>query len=706
MLSIANTYSDGEVRRFIGRVAGALRQAGDPEPPRFVVELKIDGLAFAALYRDGRLGLGATRGDGTTGEDITASLLAIADFPKRLSGSPPPGLLEARGEIYMPAASFAKLAAEQEEAAGHVFANPRNAAAGSIKLLDPQAIAGRGLACFFYQVVGAEEFGLAGQEAALDRLAEWGLPVNPRRGCFAGEGEIFAFRDLLEKERHSLPYGTDGLVIKVDSFAQQKRLGLGAVSPNWAVAYKFAPERAETRVVDIRVQVGKLGRLTPVADLEPVFLSGSTIARATLHNESHIREKDIRIGDRVLVEKAGEIIPQIHSVLAGRRTGGERVFVMPAACPACGREAAAEANPGPDGRTVVLRFCRHPACPARRLARLVHFASRDAMDIEGLGPAAAAWLLDHGLAADPADLYSLTRPRILPMTKAGRELAGRPGEGEEDGARLADNLLAGIAASRNRGLARLLFALSIPDIGVTAAQALARRFSTLAALRVAGEGEIAETPLGESTAYRTLGRKAAESLRLALADAPPGAGRPEDPERLADYLERLGLAAFGRKKCLAVAARFGGYSALAAASPAELALTGMGASRVKRTLGPVAAKSLRAFLDDPDNIRLLERLGEAGVLLEERPVSSASPAAGRIFVLTGTLPNLARSEAKRLIEAAGGLVAGGVSRKTDYLVVGRDPGGKLAQAGELGIATIDEGRLLALTGGGGSGDSP
>jgi DNA ligase (NAD+) len=698
MLSIANTYSEEEVHKFVGRIRGALRDAGDAAPLRFLVELKIDGLAFTAFYRDGRFSLGATRGDGTKGEDVTRNLLAISALPKELTPPFPNGVVEVRGEIYMPIAVFARLTAEQEAADGRVFANPRNAAAGSMKLLDPDLVAARGLSCFLYQVVGSDKFGLESQAAALEALSRWGLPVNPLRALCDRAEDILAFRDRMEGERHALPYDTDGLVIKLDSFAQQETLGLGSRSPNWAVAYKFAPALAETKIRDIRVQVGKFGRLTPVADLEPVFLAGSTITHASLHNESHIAERDIRIGDWVRVEKAGEIIPQVHDVLIGERNGGERRFAMPNACPVCGGEADASETAGLDGRRVILRFCRNPACPARRFARFVHFASRDAMDIEGMGPAVVEWLLDQRLLADVPDIYGLTAKQLLPMTKAGREMldgVGARGDGAGEATRMADNLLAGIAASKKRGLARLLFALSIPDIGETAAQILAKRFKSMDALAAAAEQDLADTPMGESTAYRTLGEKSAAVLVKALPGLVPG--HPAAAQSLGNFLKDLKLPNFGEKKCCAVAKRFGSLAALLAAAPEEIAMTEMGASPVRRTLGPVAARSIRAYFADPANREIVARLAAAGVAMDDGRPAAGSGATGKIFVLTGTLPNLSRSEAKRLIERAGGLVAGSVTRKTDYLAAGADPGSKLDKAREFGIAIIDEAKLLELT---------
>lgn len=699
MLSIANTYSADEIRKFVGRVEGALRDAGDGESPRFSVELKIDGVAFTAFYRDGAFVRGATRGDGTTGEDITANLKATRGLPKKLKSPHPAGEVEIRGEIYMPTPTFAKLVEEQEEeGAARVFANPRNATAGSLKLLDTAQVAARNLECFFYQVVEAAELGLHGQLDALKAMEKWGLPVNPLRENAAVADDIVRFRDRMEDERHHLPYGTDGLVIKLDSFRQQDILGLGTRSPNWAVAYKFAPERAETSVAGIRVQVGKLGRLTPVADLEPVTLAGSTITHASLHNESYIAEKDVRVSDRVLVEKAGEIIPQIDSVIKEKRPAAAEPFVMPHQCPECGHQSETTESSGSDGRKIVLRFCVNPSCPARQFARIVHFASRDAMDIEGMGPSVVGWLLDQGLLHDVSDIYKLRREDILPMTKQGRDLIAKGG-GKADSGKMADNLVTAIEASKNRGLAKLLFALVIPDVGETAAQLLARRFKSLDAIVATGEEEISSASMGESTSYRTLGDKASSILFSALHGLPPGSAYGKDESALTMFLESLRLPQFGKKKCEAVARYFGTADRLLAASVAEIAMTEMGASQVKRTLGPVAAKSLRAFLDDDDNMRILRRLEEAGVSTNETTVGGGSGgASGKVFVLTGTLPNMGRPEAKRLIESAGGLLAGSVSRKVDYLVAGSDAGSKLAKAEELGVEVIDEAKMLELCG--------
>lgn len=697
MLSIANTYSADEIRKFMGRVDGALRDAQDKEPPRFVVELKIDGVAMTAFYQNGELVRGATRGDGNVGEDITENLKAIAAFPKKLTKGHPKGEIEVRGELFMSTQVFAQLVADQEEdGTVRVFANPRNATAGTLKLLDPAVVTSRGLQPFFYQLVAAEDVGIKGQEEALEALAAWGLPVNPRRGVFANADDTLRFRDEMDVERHKLPYGTDGLVIKLDSFRQQEILGLGTRAPNWAVAYKFAAERAETSVSGIRVQVGKLGRLTPVADLEPVLLAGSTITHASLHNESYVADKDVRIGDRVLVQKAGEIIPQIDAVVKEKRPASAEPFVMPHECPACGVESRTTETPSADGRLVVLRFCDNPSCPARQFARIVHFASRDAMDIEGMGPSVVNWLLEHKLLQDVSDIYHLTRKQLLPMTKAGRELLEKGGDVEPS--KMADNLVASIEASKNRGLAKLLFALAIPDIGETAAQLLAKRFGNLDTLAKAGEEEISGASMGESTSYRTLGDKSAATLRAALdALKPEEIPAIRDASGLAHFLEQLQLDSFGKKRCVAAANFFGGIDALMKAGVGDLAMVEMGSSQVKRTLGPVAAQSIRAYLDDEQNAALLARLRAAGVSVEA--VGSSGGVSGKVFVLTGTLPNLGRAEAKRIIEAAGGLVAGSVSGRVDYLVAGEAAGSKLTKARELGVEVIDEQTMLDLCGG-------
>ncbi|MDR3212131.1 MAG: NAD-dependent DNA ligase LigA [Planctomycetota bacterium] len=689
MLSITNTYSDEEVRKFIGRMQGALRDAGETENPGFTVEMKIDGLAVTLFYQDGVFARGATRGDGTVGEDVTHNLMRIQGIPKHIAESTfPAGEVEIRGEIYIPRQAFARLVAEQEEAgAERVFANPRNAAAGTLKLLDTDLVAKRGLECFLYQVVEAEKYGLTGQTATLAALEKWGLPVNPLHSFCHDHTDILAFRDRMDGERSRLPYDSDGLVIKLDSFSQQGRLGLGSKSPNWAVAYKFTPERAQTRVAGIRVQVGKLGRLTPVADLDPVFLSGSTISHASLHNESYVAEKKIRVGDAVLVEKAGEIIPQVYQVLLEQRPSGTLPFAMPTTCPVCLHPTDTSINLTPDKREIVLRFCPNPACPAQLQARIVHFAARDAMDIEGMGPAVVEWLRDAGFLHDVSDIYRLDQDTLLAMTKSGRKILDQgPEPGEAT--RFTENLLSAIDASKGRGLGKLLYALAIPDIGATTANTLARNFHSLERLEKTAATELANLPMGESASYRTLGDKLALSIREAI-DHLPSPGRETLVSDTTTFLRRLHLPGLGTERLKAIARRFPRVEDLLTASQVELSLVEMGSSQVSRKLGQVAAESLRRYLDSPDNQALLTRLSAAGVKTGIENVSTNTPATGKVFVLTGTLPNMGRAQAKKMIETAGGLLGSSVGRSTDFLVAGESPGSKLAKALSLGVKVID-----------------
>ncbi|MCX7934578.1 MAG: NAD-dependent DNA ligase LigA, partial [Planctomycetota bacterium] len=496
-----------------------------------------------------------------------------------------------------------------------------------------------------------------------------------------------------------LPYDSDGIVIKVNDLHQQAVLGIGTASPNWAIAFKYAPEQVETTLVDIKLQVGKTGAVTPVAVLEPVFLSGSTVTHASLHNAEYIRERDIRIGDRVIVEKAGEIIPQIVRSLPEKRQGGERVFAMPGVCPACGSKLS---RPSGKGKNVHF-LCTNSGCPAKAREKILHFASRDAMDLQGFGEAVVDALLARGKIRDVADLYNLSKEDLvdaLRRTAAAEPAAGARKTGKKSGPdKAAQNLLAALEDSKRRGLARLLAGLAIPHIGATAAQILARRYQTLEALQKASEAELAATEMGETTSYRTLGAKAAESLRAALS-APQVQRRikeAQDPAALAAALAALRLENLGEKRIEAVARHFQSGARLLAASAQELEAVELGTSSVTRTLGPEAAKSLRAFFDEPANQDLIARLKKAGVLMSATAAAAAG-AAGKVFVITGTLPSMGRAEAKKLIESAGGLVADAVSRKVDYLVVGSEPGSKLAKAQELGIAQIDEAEMLRLCG--------
>ncbi|WP_449240829.1 NAD-dependent DNA ligase LigA [Desulfoscipio gibsoniae] len=587
MLSLANAFSDAELAEFDRRVRGSL----GGEPYQYVVELKIDGLAVSLTYQDSIFVRGATRGDGSTGEDITANLKTIRSIPLRLHQ--PVDLLEVRGEVYMPKESFVELNRRREEMGEPLFANPRNAAAGSLRQLDPAVTAGRNLSIFVYGIGAAELSGHqlpTSHSEGLKWLEGLGLRVNSHCQLCRDIGEAISYCRIWQNKKADLPYQIDGLVIKVNSLAQQSALGFTMKSPRWAMAFKFPPEQAQTTVRDIIVSVGRTGVITPTAVLDPVFLAGSTVSRATLHNEDIIREKDIRIGDRVVIHKAGDVIPEVVEVLKDSRTGGEKVFSMPAACPACGAEVVRATGEA-------ARRCTGAACPAQLLEGMIHFASRGAMDIAGLGPAVVAQLTEAGLVRDVSDLYSLTEEQLLRL--------------ERFGDKSAENLVRAIAASKENPLHRLIFALGIRHAGERAARVLAEHFGDLDRLMNAGYDELITIP----------------------------------------------------------------------------------------EIGPKIAESIINFAREPQNRALIERLAGYGVNMtaEAAPASlSDGPLKGKTLVLTGTLAVLKRDEAKELVEQAGGKVSSSVSKKTDYVVAGENPGSKYEKAVKLNVPVLDEQEFLAL----------
>ncbi|KAF1086422.1 DNA ligase [Sporotomaculum syntrophicum] len=586
LLSLANAFGDGELKDFDRRVGSALGN----ELYDYVVELKIDGLAVSLTYRDGQMVRGATRGNGVTGEDITANLKTIRSIPLRLNK--PVDLLEVRGEVYMPKESFAELNRRREERGEPTFANPRNAAAGSLRQLDPAVTAGRNLNIFVYGIGAAE---LSGEPlpdthlAGLQWLESLGLRVNTYRQLCRDIDEVIGYCRLWQDKKADLPYQIDGIVVKVNSLAQQQALGATMKSPRWAIAFKFPPEQAKTTVRDIIVSVGRTGAITPTALLDPVTVAGSTVSRATLHNLDIIREKDIRIGDRVVIHKAGDVIPEVVEVLKEHRTGAERIFNMPAVCPACGAEVVR-----PSGESA--HRCTGAACPARLLEGLIHFASRGAMNIDGLGPAVLTQLVEAGLVKDVSDLYGLTLEQLLKL--------------ERFADKSAENLVRAIAASKANPLHRLIFALGIRHVGERAARVLAEHYGDLPSLMDA---------------------------RL---------------EELTTIME----------------------------------------------IGPKIAESVVNFMREPQNRALIERLIAHGVnvVAEAAPTGQSSPLAGKTLVLTGTLASLKREEARELIEKAGGKVASSVSKKTDYVVVGEEPGSKYEKAVKLGVPVIGEEELLTM----------
>jgi DNA ligase (NAD+) len=466
MLSLDNTYSTDEVRAFDRRVRERLAK----DEVDYVVELKLDGVSISLVYEDGVLERAATRGDGERGDDVTANVRTIRSVPLRLSGDHAGESVEVRGEIILPRPGFDELNSRRKEAGDEPFANPRNAAAGSLKLLDPSLVAERPLDAFLYRLIDAERYGVRTQHEALEMIESMGFRTGPEGTVCPDIDCVIERCDAWEERRRTLDYDTDGLVVKVDSLEDQERLGTTARSPRWGIAYKFPAESATTTVEDITVQVGRTGKLTPVAQLDPVTISGSTVSRATLHNQDEIERLDVRVGDTVVVQKGGEVIPKVVTVVTSKRTGRPRKFHMPEECPICGGPVVRE-----EGEAA--HRCVNAACPAMVRRRIEHFASRGAMDIQGLGTKVVDALVESGLVRDFGDLYTLTEDELVELPRMAETSAG--------------NLLREIDESRERPLRRLLFGLGIPHVGARVADVLARRFGSLEALADADQEDLA-----------------------------------------------------------------------------------------------------------------------------------------------------------------------------------------------------------------------
>ena len=602
MLSLANAFSEDEVRAFDRRVREALRV----EDVDYAVEPKFDGLAVNLAYRDGVFVQGATRGDGATGEDVTPNLRTVRSIPLRLPRAADTRDLEVRGEVLMVRRDFEALNARQRAAGQKEFVNPRNAAAGGLRQLDSRISAQRRLRFFAYGVGQAPGARWRTQAEILERLAALGFPVVKDRAVVRGAGGLLAYYEKLGAGRTNLPYGIDGVVYKVNRLEWQERLGYVARAPRFALAHKYPAEEQATEVIGIDVQVGRTGVLTPVARLKPVFVGGVTVTNATLHNEDELRRKDVRIGDTVIVRRAGDVIPEVVSVQLEKRPPATREFRMPARCPVCGSATARLPGEAATRCTGGL-FCR-----AQRVQALLHFKGRRAMDIEGLGDKLAEQLIELEMVASPADLYSLD-----PEALAGLERMGE---------KSARNVLFSIERSRDATLARFIFALGIPGVGEEVARILARHFGSLKEILNA------------------------------------------DWERIAREKELVRKDNAKRKRR--------GESAL----PVPL-----------EGIGPEIMESVRQFLHEQHNRDVIERLTATGtgVRVRDEP-RRATARAAKTFVLTGTLPGMSRDEAKSLIESRGHKVVGSVSKTTDYVVAGDEPGSKLERARELGIEVLDE----------------
>ncbi|MFQ5666839.1 MAG: NAD-dependent DNA ligase LigA [Candidatus Binatia bacterium] len=587
MLSLNNAMSEEEFREFDERVRRTLKTDG---PIEYVAEPKLDGVAIELVYEEGKLAVASTRGDGINGENVTANVRTIRSVPLQLlreAGAPLiPHRLEVRGEVILPKAAFRQLNEDRAKRGESLFANPRNAAAGSLRQLDSRITAERPLDTFCYapgQIIGLE---LDSHWRFLEALRTWGLKTNPLNAVRHGASAVVQYHREIAGQRPALPYEVDGIVAKINDFALQRRLGEVSRSPRWAIAFKFKAQQGTTRVNAIVPSVGRTGTITPIAELEPVAVGGVTISNASLHNMDEVERKDVRVGDKVIVERAGDVIPYIVGVLAGERTGKERRFRMPATCPVCGSRVVREEG-------AAAYRCIGMRCPAKLREAVRHFASKHALDIDGLGEKLVAQLIDRGLVNDVADLYDLKKEHLVELER----LADKS----------AQNILDAIAGSKHTSLARFINGLGIPQVGGHMAEVLAEHFGSIDALAHATEDQL-----------------------LAVRD-----------------------------------------------------------------VGPETAREIRTFFSLEPNQAVIERLLRAGVQPRVQRRAGAGRLAGKTFVLTGTLSQ-PRDHVARAIEASGGRVTSSVSKKTDYVVVGSDPGSKRDQARKLGITMLGERELHRL----------
>jgi DNA ligase (NAD+) len=591
MLSLDNTYSEEELRDWERRV----QELSGRTDIEYVCELKLDGMSLALRYEVGKLVRGITRGDGSTGEDVTSNVRTVRSVPlvvspEKLKKADIPADFEVRGEMLMPLASFKKMNEDREKQGLAVFANPRNATAGTVRQLEPSITAQRRLDEFTYMLLSGGRTIFDNQWQTLNSLEAAGFKVNPRRALAATFDEVWRFIGQWEEKRETLPYEIDGVVIKVNSTAIQRQLGFTGKAPRWAIAYKYAARSGITQIEDILVQVGRTGKLTPVAALKPVPIGGTTVSRATLHNMDEIERLGVKIGDWVEVERGGDVIPKVVRVIDdAKHARGTKTFVMPERCPVCGGHVV-RAEGEADHR------CVNQKCPAKLRETILHFASRGVMNIDGMGDALVAQLTDRKMVKDVADIYKLTKDDLLKLDRMGEKSA--------------ENVLKEIENSKKLPLERVIYGLGIRMVGERTAQFLAEHFGNIDDLMNAGEEELQQV----------------------------------------------------------------------------------------EEVGPRIAKSIVEFFGEPKNRELVDELRTAGLTLRGIKKERGTKLTGKTFVLTGTLANHSRDEAKKMIEDAGGKVAGSVSKKTDYVVAGVDAGSKLDKAKELGVAVIDEKEMEKLAG--------
>ncbi|MCH6483586.1 NAD-dependent DNA ligase LigA [Pseudoxanthomonas sp. LH2527] len=696
MLSLGNAFSDEEVQDFVRRIADRLKRPA----LTFSAEPKLDGLAISLRYENGAFVQGATRGDGATGEDVTLNLRTIKAIPLTLRGSGWPAVLEVRGEVYMPRAAFETYNAWAREHGGKVLANPRNGAAGSLRQLDPRITAQRPLAFFAYGTGLVEGGELPDSHSAtLKQLRAWGFPVSSLSDVVEGVDGLLAYYRRIGEARDALPFDIDGVVYKLDDGEGQREMGFVSRAPRWAIAHKFPAQEQMTVLESIEVNVGRTGAVTPWALMQPVHVGGVTVTRATLHNADQVARLDVRNGDTVIVRRAGDVIPEVVGVVAGRRPAGAQPWQMPTACPICGSEIVREEG------AAVWRCSGELTCPAQRKETIIHFASRRAMDIEGLGERFVEDLSDLGFVQNVADLYKLSVDDLLEMKRRVDERDGTTPETVKTGkvaTKWAENLIEAIDRSRQTTLERFLFALGIQHVGESTAKALAQWFGDLQLIRrlpwpvfklvpdIGGEvarslGHFLDQPGNQQAIDDLLARG------VVIGDTHPPSGKLRAGLDLATLLVDLEIPKVTRVRAEQLASAFPSVQALLDAPVHNFVTAGLPSE---------SANAFAAWLEDAANATLLSRSGaaldELRAITPEDVAASVGPLDGKTVVLTGALAAMSRDEAGEKLEALGAKIAGSVSKKTHLVIAGEAAGSKLAKAQELGIEVWDEAQLLAF----------